>query len=85
VFVNIRRECPHITTEIQFSFNLTRITGTLHEKQYTFLITSGLILLRMRNVPDKSYREGARNLFSENFPRKSCRLRDNVESLGRLG
>ena len=33
--------------------NLTRITGTLHEDQYTFLITSRSGLLRIRNVSDK--------------------------------
>jgi len=32
---------------------MTIITDTLHENQYTFLITSRSILLRMRNVKDK--------------------------------
>ena len=32
---------------------MTRITGTLHEEQYTFLITSHSFLLRMRNVSDR--------------------------------
>ena len=36
-----------------FHQNLTRITGTLNEEQYTFLIISRLVLLRMRNVSDK--------------------------------
>ena len=31
-----------------------KTTGTLHEDQYTFLITSRSILLRMRNVSDNS-------------------------------
>jgi hypothetical protein len=30
--------------------NLTRITGTLHEDQYTLLIISRPLLFRMRNV-----------------------------------
>jgi len=34
-----------------------RITGTLHEDQYTFLILSRSILLGNRNVADKSCRE----------------------------
>jgi len=33
-------------------YNLTRITCTLHEDQYTFFITSQSVLLRMRNVSD---------------------------------
>jgi hypothetical protein len=59
--------------KIQFNYNLTRITGTLHEDQYTFLIISRSILLRMKNVSDKSCRENqnARFVFN-NFFRKSC-------------
>ena len=30
-----------------------RITGTLHKDQYTFMITSHLILLGMKDVSDK--------------------------------
>jgi len=32
---------------------MTRLTGTLHEDQYRFLIISRSLLLRMRNVSDK--------------------------------
>jgi len=32
---------------------MTRITGTLHEDQYTFIIISSRIILRIRNVSDK--------------------------------
>ena len=53
--------------------------GTLHEHQYTFMITSRLILLRMRNVSDESCRENQNTLLcSITFLRKSCRLWDNV-------
>ena len=38
-------------------WNPTSIRGTLHEKQYTFLKISGSVLLRMRNVSDKSCTE----------------------------
>jgi len=31
--------------------------GTLREGQYTFMIISGLVLLRMRNVSDKTCKE----------------------------
>jgi len=37
-----------------FHENMTRIIGTLHEGQYTFLIMSRPVLLRMRNVSDES-------------------------------
>jgi len=32
---------------------MTRISGTLHEDQHTFMIISCSFLLRMRNVSDK--------------------------------
>jgi len=35
---------------------MTRITGTLHEDQYTFLIISRSVPVRMRNVTDKTCR-----------------------------
>jgi hypothetical protein len=36
-----------------FYYNLTRITGTLHEDQYTYLIISRSLLLRIINISDK--------------------------------
>jgi len=44
----------NLSRKFQFHYNLTRITGTLHEDQYTFLIIFRSILLRERNVSDKS-------------------------------
>jgi hypothetical protein len=41
----------------------TRITGTLHEDQYTFFITSWSFPLRMRNVSNKSRRENQNTHF----------------------
>jgi hypothetical protein len=57
--------------KFKFHENLTRITGTLHEDQYTFLIISPLVLLRMRNVSYKSCRKIQNTfyfqyIFSEN-------------------
>jgi len=41
-----------------------KVTGTLHEDQYTFfLIISHSVLLRMRNVSDKSCRENQNTNF----------------------
>jgi hypothetical protein len=64
----------------------TRMTGTLHADRYTFLIISRSVLLRMRNVSDKSCRESQNTHFVfSNFFRKSCRLWDNVEKYGTAG
>jgi len=43
--------------------NLTRITGTLHEDQYTFFIISRSFLLWMRNVLEQSCRENQNTHF----------------------
>jgi len=46
-----------------------KITGTLHEDQYTFLIISRSIILRIRNVSDKICRENQNTHFVfSNFP-----------------
>jgi len=67
-------------------YNHTRISGTLHEDQCTSCITSRSILLRMRNVSDKSCTENQNTHFVfSNFSRKSCRLWDNVEKYCRAG
>jgi len=42
---------------------MTRITVTLIENQYTFLTISFPVLLRMRNVSDKSCRENQNTYF----------------------
>jgi len=42
---------------------MTRITGNLHEDQYTFMIISGSLILGMRNVSEKICR-GNQNTYS---------------------
>jgi len=73
-----------MSTHFKIIYNLTRIRGTLHEDQNTFLIKSRCILLRMRNVSDKSCRENqnTRFVFDNVFP-KIVPLRGNVEKYGR--
>jgi hypothetical protein len=68
-----------------FFLNLTRITSNLHGYLFTYMITFRRILLRMRNVSDKLWRENERRHFVINnfFTRKSYRLWDNVEKNGR--
>ena len=41
-----------MSMKFKFHYNLTTIMGTLHEDQYTFVIISHSVLLRMRNVAD---------------------------------
>ena len=52
--------------KIQVALNRTRITGTLYADQYTYFITSGSVLLRMRNVSDTSCRENQNTHFVSN-------------------
>jgi len=50
--------------KFKFHQTITTITGTLHEDRYTFLIISRSVLLRMRNVSDKSCRENDNTHFA---------------------
>jgi hypothetical protein len=66
----------YLNLYIKFKFhqNLTKITGTLHEDRYTFLITSHSVLLTMRNDTNKV----AENIkthfvFDRHFTQKLCR------------
>ena len=43
----------NLSRKFKFRQNLTRITGTLREDRYKFLIISRSVLLGMRNVSDK--------------------------------
>ena len=72
--------------KFKFHYNLTRITGTLHEDQYKFFIISRSIHLKMRIFSDKSCRENQNTYFVLRiFFFKSCRLWDNVEKYCRAG
>jgi hypothetical protein len=46
-----------------FLLNLTRITGTLYVDQYTFLIISRWVLLRMKTISNKCLRENQSTYF----------------------
>jgi hypothetical protein len=43
----------NLSRKVKFHENMTRITGTLHEDQYTFIITSRSVFLRMKKFPEK--------------------------------
>jgi hypothetical protein len=65
----------------KFYFELTRITSTLLEDRYAFLIISGLVLLIMRNILDKSCKENQNTVCVQNFFRISCRLKHHVQNV----
>jgi hypothetical protein len=66
------------SVKIQVLLKSDENNGTLHEDLCTFMIISRSILLRMRNVSDRSCTENQ----NSDFFRKSCRLWDNVEKYG---
>ena len=59
-YLNILRKSVE---KIRAPLQSDKKSDTLHEDQYTFLIISRLILLRMRNVSDKSCRENQNTHF----------------------
>jgi hypothetical protein len=60
---------------VQVALSLAGVTGTLHEDQYTFLIISRTVILRIRNVSHKIFTENQNTHFMfSGFYRKSCRL-----------
>jgi len=62
-------------TKTKIHLNRTRVTGTFHEDQYTFLVMSCSFRLRMKKVSDKHCKENRNTYFMfNNFFRTSCRL-----------
>jgi len=55
VYVRVFFENP--SRKFKFRHNLTRITGALHEDQYTFWIISRSVLLQIRKVSGESSTE----------------------------
>ena len=47
----------NLSRKLEFRYNLTRLTTTLHEAQYTMLIIYRPVLLRKRNISDKAHRQ----------------------------
>jgi len=63
----IRVFFENMSSKRKFHENRTRITDTLHDDQYIFLVTSRSFLLRMRNVSNKCCRENQNTHFMFNF------------------
>jgi len=53
----------NLSRKFKFWLSRSRITGILHDDQYTFFIISLSFLLRMRNVSDKIWREFQKNIL----------------------
>jgi len=70
----------NLSRKFNLDYNLTRITGTLHEQQIAFVTACRSVLLKTRNVSDKSCRENQTTHFMFNNVSilKSCNLRGNV-------
>jgi len=67
----------NLSRKFKFCWSRTRITGILHDDQYTFFIISRSFLLIMRNVSDKIWRDTQKTFYVHNFfLRKSCRFLD---------
>ena len=70
----------NLSREFKFHWNLKRTTDTLHEYVFTFMIIYGWIILRMRNVYEKSCRRNQNTffIFSKFFVSKIVPVWDKV-------
>ena len=61
--------------KFKFHLNLTRISGTLHEDQYIFFITSLSVSFKMRNISELQLRKRKHTFYVQQLFlfRKSCR------------
>jgi hypothetical protein len=57
------------------------MTVTLREDLYAFMVTSRQIHLRMRNVSVRFVEKIKHILYSREFIRKPCRVRDSVDKI----
>ena len=75
----------NLSRKTEFRWNITRVEGTLHEDQCTFLTISHPVLLRMKNVSDRLCRENENThlIFSNLFFSISCRLWGHVGKYSR--
>jgi hypothetical protein len=73
----------NLLRKFKFHQTLRRITGTLREELYTFVI-SRWIVCRMTNISDENCGENKNTHFVINLFWKSFRLWDNVEKYVRL-
>jgi hypothetical protein len=86
---NLLLDCfsKNTSRKLKFHYNLTTVAGTLNEDQYTFVMISRSVLLRMVNVSDKYCRENQNTHFPVIFGGMggSCPLWNKVEKYCRAG
>jgi hypothetical protein len=75
----------NLLRKLEFHYNVTRITGILHENLSTFMIVSRWILLKMRKSLDESCNENQNTHFIFKFLWKSCCLWGNMQKCSRAG
>jgi len=79
----------HLWRKSQISLQFNKDTCTLHKDQYIFVIIPHSVLLRMRNVSDKSYRKKIKtHIWYSVITRiflKIVPFLDNAEKCGRAG
>jgi hypothetical protein len=78
---DIRVFIENLLRKFKFHWNLTKITGALHENQHTFMKISRRILIRIRDVSDKicSEKENTSFLYTEKCAFLSWCAKDMVE------
>jgi len=74
-----------LSIKVKFHWNLTRITGTLLEDRYTFMVISRSFLLRMRSTSEKNLHKAKTpifmiNIFFENRAIYEIKCKNLVES-----
>ena len=76
----------NLSREFKFYWNLTRIMGTLHEEQNTFLIISRYVVLEWEMSETKIVDKIKTHVVMfNNKPPPKCYLWDNVEKYCRAG
>jgi hypothetical protein len=77
----------NLSWKLKVSLKSNKITVTLHEDQYTFMIIARSVILRMRNSSRKICRENQNThfMFSNFCLRKLRHLWDNVGKCSRAG
>jgi len=75
----------NLSRKFKFHPNITRMTGTLHEDRYKFLVISCSPLLNMIFFQKKVVEKLKTYFLFNNSCRKSCRLWDNVEKYSGAG
>ena len=73
----------HLSRKLKFHDNMTRITGTLREEQYTFMIRSRSVLLKMKKF-QKKYTETKTAFIFSNLFRKIVSFWYNLEKYDRF-